>query len=137
MHASFSVNLYLCLPVCVCVCSCLFCLHCCCLTALITFVIIRTFSYQRWVFFVFLLSSVRACTPVIVACFALLLSLSCCVLTAAALPTTTSILHSRSHSLSISYSSSVVCLPLSRHAAVHQNIISSLFSTLFICIVRK
>lgn len=77
-HASFSVNLCLSVYVCVCVCSCLFCLHCCCLTALITFVIIRTFSYQRWVLFVFLLSSVRACTPVIVACFALSLLLSLC-----------------------------------------------------------
>lgn len=105
MPASVSTSICACcVCVCVCVSSCLFCLHCCCLTALITFVIIRSFSYQRWVFFcvpfVFC-SCLHTCYRCLL-CF--LLSLSCCVLTAAALPTTTSILHSRAraHSLSLS-----------------------------------
>lgn len=61
-----------------------------------------------------------------------------CALTAGALSTTTSILHSRSHcqtlflSLSLSYSSSVVCLPLSRHAAVHQNNLKSIFYIIYL-----
>lgn len=45
-HTQASLSTSVCVCVCVWVCA-LVCWHCCCLTTLITFVIIRTFSYQR------------------------------------------------------------------------------------------